>query len=141
MSDAAAPPSSGASGASASSNTGLLVLAVIASVAITLLVGWRLRNIRRWRMRARSAKVLDEIEMEFVNDDVDMFVLEDELEDVTLHRRVRPPTKAAIFPFMFSSQHVFPPHAELCACHAFALPSRRGNITSSTWGSERSAPL
>ena len=41
-------------------------------------VAWRMWRVSRWwRDRARSAKVLDEIEMEFVNDDVDDMVMDD----------------------------------------------------------------
>jgi len=51
----------------------LLAVIVLASVCVAALVGWRMRSLRRWRLRAHSAKVLDEIEMEFVNDDADLF--------------------------------------------------------------------
>ena len=62
-------------------NSGLLMLVVIASIAVVALVGWRLRTIRWWRLRTQQMKVLDEIEMEFVNDDADMFAdMEDEHE-------------------------------------------------------------
>lgn len=57
---------------------GLAVIIGIA-VAVVVLVGWRLvRYFRYWANRARSAKVLDEIEMEFVNDDIDHDLVEDD---------------------------------------------------------------
>ena len=121
-----------------SANAGLLILIVIASVALVMLVSWRIRTLARWRMRARSAKVLDEIEMEFVNDDVDMFVLEDEREDQRL---------CADLTGLFYRNFLHVSVVLCCACGnltrvccCVARRNRRGP-TSSTWGSERSAPL
>ena len=51
----------------------MIFLIVMASVCGAVLIGWRVWHVRRWEVRARSAKVLDEIEMEFVNDDEDIF--------------------------------------------------------------------
>lgn len=46
---------------------------VVGSLLLALLLGYQLYKLtQRWTLRARSAKVLDEIEMEFVNDvDID----------------------------------------------------------------------
>jgi len=57
---------------------GVVFLIIVASVCVAALVGWRLRNLRYWRERARSAKVLDEIEMEFVNDDAELFGVDED---------------------------------------------------------------
>ena len=47
-------------------------------VLLGALLAWWLWRLNRWRYnRARSLKVLDEIEMEFVNDDMDTDVMED----------------------------------------------------------------
>ena len=59
-----------AAGSDGSINTGLVVLIVGVCLAAASLLGfwfWRLSRLR-W-LRAQSAKVLDEIEMEFVNND------------------------------------------------------------------------
>ena len=53
-----------------------LIIGVV--VIVVAFAAWRLWIMSRWwALRARSAKVLDEIEMEFVNDDMDVDVLED----------------------------------------------------------------
>lgn len=57
-----------------------MLLFVVLLLLFVMVVSWRLwRMSRWWRSRARSAKVLDEIEMEFVNDDMD-----DVVEDIVL---------------------------------------------------------
>ena len=56
---------------------GLLFFIVVISLGAGTYFLWVMRRI--WANRARSAKVLDEIEMEFVNDDLDnVFVEEDD---------------------------------------------------------------
>ena len=60
------------------STSQVVFVIALASACIGILIAFRVRHVRYWRMRAYSAKVLDEIEMEFVNDDADMFVLEDD---------------------------------------------------------------
>ncbi|KAL1520539.1 hypothetical protein AB1Y20_022115 [Prymnesium parvum] len=51
------------------SSGGLVGLLVVGSLLLALLLGYQLYKLtRRWTNRARSAKVLDAIEMEFVND-------------------------------------------------------------------------
>lgn len=72
-SSASNPPASGGS-------NNLMLIIIIAAASVAVLVLLRLYNLRRWRLRARSMKVLDEIEMEFVNDDADIFVLEDDID-------------------------------------------------------------
>ena len=73
----AAAAGSGKSGGD-SGFVGFMVLLIVLIVAF---VAWRLWRVSRWwRNRARSAKVLDEIEMEFVNDDAD-----EVMEDVVLN--------------------------------------------------------
>ena len=88
---------SSATAASYSESEAIVFLIGLAGVCVAALVGWRLRNIRRWRLRAHSAKVLDEIEMEFVNYDVDMFVLEDEGELPRSSSRRAPTAHRVIF--------------------------------------------
>jgi hypothetical protein len=52
-------------------------------VAVAVAVGWGfVRHFRYWANRARSAKVLDEIEMEFVNDDADDAFADDDMDPV-----------------------------------------------------------
>jgi len=64
---------------------GALTLIIFLVVLFGSLLAWRLWRITRWWAdRARSAKVLDEIEMEFVNDDMEHEV--EVLEDVTCSR-------------------------------------------------------
>ena len=71
----------GNSGGSSSGGSAVIMLVVGVSVALAVLAAWWLWRLSRYRWhRARSAKVLDEIEMEFVNDDADLFVQEDESE-------------------------------------------------------------
>ena len=63
---------------SSSSSNGFVALVVLALLVLVAFLAWRLWRVSRWwRNRARSAKVLDEIEMEFVNDDMDDHVMED----------------------------------------------------------------
>lgn len=52
---------------------GLVALLVVGSLLMVVILGCQLYKLtQRWVNRARSAKVLDEIEMEFVNDvDID----------------------------------------------------------------------
>lgn len=52
-------------------NGGIITLIVVGSIIAAILIAWQLwRVMRRWQVwRADRAKVLDEIEMEFVNDD------------------------------------------------------------------------
>jgi flagellar basal body-associated protein FliL len=56
----------------------VILLIIVGCLLLVALGAWRMwRMSRWWANRARSAKVLDEIEMEFVNDDADMFVDDD----------------------------------------------------------------
>ena len=53
-------------------SAGLVGLIIMGSLLLAVLLGYTAHKlIKRWTNRARSAKVLDEIEMEFV-DDVDI---------------------------------------------------------------------
>ena len=51
---------------------GLLMTIIGVTLLIVTLCAWRAYRLTRWwASRARSARVLDEIEMEFVNDEID----------------------------------------------------------------------
>jgi len=83
--DLAAGAGSASAGAQDSEGGGALTLIIFLVVLFGSLLAWRLWRITRWWAdRARSAKVLDEIEMEFVNDDMEHEV--EVLEDVTCSR-------------------------------------------------------
>jgi len=67
------------SGSDDGSSSSLVLIIVLLLILLAMCVAWRLWRLRRfWANHARSVKVLDEIEMEFVNDDADDHVLEDE---------------------------------------------------------------
>lgn len=67
------------SGSDDESSSSLVLIIVLLLILLAVCVAWRMWRLRRfWANHARSVKVLDEIEMEFVNDDADDHVLEDE---------------------------------------------------------------
>ena len=55
-------------------------LFVAVGILIALLAGWRIWRGAQREARARSAKVLDEIEMEFVNVDMDFDIDDEEFD-------------------------------------------------------------
>ena len=145
-------------------NGGIIFLIVGGSIVAAILIAWQLwRVMRRWQMwRADRAKVLDEIEMEFVNDDDGSMVDDDEFTDrcvCVLPAHCQNIELPVIPSSVALTECLLAPasNAAVCRCHHLLLPPplapprlflpcsrsvtlpwprciRRGTEFTSTWG-------